>query len=193
MNKSELRRTIRKKRLSLSLRQQKTASLKLFLKVSSHPLFRKAKNLGFYFANNGEISPDKIFELAIKKNKQCYSAALQDDNTMVFRKYSGLKSLETHKYGFKQPNARCKKINVKELDLVFVPLVAFNSQGDRLGMGGGFYDRVFEYKKNCPSIGPKLIGLAHGCQKTVELEAQAWDIQMNYICTDEEIMTVKRK
>ncbi len=58
-------------------------------------------------------------------------------------------------------------------------------------MGGGYYDRTFNFKRYRPKSKPALMGLAHACQKTDELEAQRWDIKMDYICTDEEVLKTR--
>ncbi len=69
-----------------------------------------------------------------------------------------------------------------------MPLVAFDRHGNRLGMGGGFYDRAFAFKRNHPYIRPMLIGLAHGVQEEGILEAAPWDIPLRAVATDKEIL-----
>jgi 5-formyltetrahydrofolate cyclo-ligase len=71
------------------------------------------------------------------------------------------------------------------LDLVFVPLVAFDKEGHRLGMGGGYYDRTFAFKtKHSHLKGPKLIGLAHDFQLQSQLPVMPWDIPLNAVITE---------
>ncbi|MEM1081930.1 MAG: 5-formyltetrahydrofolate cyclo-ligase, partial [Pseudomonadota bacterium] len=70
------------------------------------------------------------------------------------------------------------------MDWVLMPLVAYDSSGRRLGMGGGFYDRSFAFKIDRSEIAPRLIGVAYACQAmaaaaTARLPAESWDVGMN--------------
>ena len=72
------------------------------------------------------------------------------------------------------------------LDLVLLPLVAFDANGNRMGMGGGYYDRTFSFKSRGQSIpGPKLIGLAHELQRVDRLPVENWDIPLAGIISDQ--------
>jgi 5-formyltetrahydrofolate cyclo-ligase len=71
------------------------------------------------------------------------------------------------------------------LDLVLTPLVAFDAQGHRLGMGGGFYDRSFAYLlRHSRWLRPRLIGLAYDFQRQTRLPHQPWDVPLHAIATD---------
>ena len=97
---------------------------------------------------------------------------------MVFSPYYDGVELTANRFGIPEPDPKFnKKISAKYLQAVGLPLVAFDHKGNRLGMGGGFYDRTFEF---CRSAGnkPKLFGLAHSCQETKELPTESWDIQL---------------
>ena len=77
-------------------------------------------------------------------------------------------------------------IPTNQLDIICTPLVAFDKQGHRLGMGGGYYDRTlapwFHYKS-----GPKPIGLAHSCQEVEQLPVESWDVPLPKIVTPKQI------
>ena len=73
------------------------------------------------------------------------------------------------------------------LSLVLLPLVAFDAKGNRMGMGGGYYDRAFEFKQKTLSYLPRLIGLAHELQKKEQLPTESWDIPLFAIFTDKKI------
>ncbi|WP_086929799.1 5-formyltetrahydrofolate cyclo-ligase [Agarilytica rhodophyticola] len=190
MNKSTVRHLTRKKRQALSVQQQRLASQRLLLKLAQHPLFRNAKNIGFYIASDGEISPDQLLSLALKLGKHCYLPSVKEKGNMTFRLYQGKSKLVTNRYGISQPDITCQIIAAHQLDLVFVPLVAFDQRGNRLGMGGGYYDRYFAFKKRYSRLGPDLVGLAHRCQQVDGLVSDIWDIPMRCIATDERIQRV---
>ncbi len=79
-------------------------------------------------------------------------------------------------------------LDAQTIDLVLVPLVAFDAQGNRLGMGGGFYDRTFEYRTSSQwENGNKrqaFIGVAHDFQRVEQLPVQPWDVPLDAIITD---------
>jgi 5-formyltetrahydrofolate cyclo-ligase len=70
------------------------------------------------------------------------------------------------------------------LDLVLAPLVVFDSNRNRIGMGGGFYDRSFAFRKNPEHKLPVLIGVAHELQKVDQIVPQEWDVRLDMIVTD---------
>ena len=74
-----------------------------------------------------------------------------------------------------------------ELDLVLAPLVVFDGNRNRIGMGGGFYDRSFAFRKNSEHTIPVLIGVAHEIQKVDRIVPEEWDVQLDMIVTDQAI------
>lgn len=92
--------------------------------------------------------------------------------------------MEKNAYGIYQPTKSSPEIPLSNIDITLMPLVAFDRSGNRLGMGGGFYDRTFAYKKRYPKQKPNLIGLAHDCQEAITITYEKWDIPLNRILTD---------
>ena len=74
-----------------------------------------------------------------------------------------------------------RSVPVKQLDIVFTPLVAFDREGNRMGMGGGYYDRTLQHWQENHS--PYPIGIAHDCQQVEHLEQQHWDVPLGEIIT----------
>ncbi len=79
------------------------------------------------------------------------------------------------------------------LDIILLPLVGFDRYGNRLGMGGGFYDRTLARLNHCDMKRPLLIGLAHHCQEVEQLQTQSWDIPLDIIATDKELIRINTK
>lgn len=196
--KTELRRIIRTKRRALSGAEQRQASQKLLHKLSHLPIFKKSflatpQTLAFYIANDGEISPDLVINLAkrnfAKMNKgQVLLPCVTSNKKLKFRVYSNQGSLTKNRYGIPEPQPRCAEVSGDKIDVVFMPLVAFDGKGNRLGMGGGFYDRTFAYKAKHPNKAPLLVGLAHECQMVNTLDVDLWDIPLDYIVTDKRVI-----
>ena len=84
-----------------------------------------------------------------------------------------------NKFGILEPKLNVQNVlPLDELDILFTPLVAFDKQGNRLGMGGGFYDRTLQNWQNASFI---PVGLAHQCQQVELLPIEAWDVPLHRI------------
>lgn len=192
MNKSELRKHFRHARQSLSTKQQALAEKHLSLQIQHKTLFKNARNIAFYMANDGEISLQAIFNIARKNQKKCYLPCIEKTNIqpeMLFRKVPKKinydKNFVRNIYGITQPEKKQHKISEKKLDIIFLPLVAFDKNGNRLGMGGGFYDRSLAFKRfSKKKSKPYLIGCAHSIQKSYQLLSDPWDIPLDAILTE---------
>ncbi len=117
-----------------------------------------------------------------------YLPCLQARCRLSFRQVSPRSHLSVNRFGIPEPPRKATTIDAHALDVVIVPLVAFDPAGRRLGMGGGYYDRSFAFKRQFPQRGPVLIGLAHSCQEVAQLTAQAWDVPLDWIVTEKKIM-----
>lgn len=185
--RSLLRSSIRAKRRQLSSTQQENAANKLFLLLKNHPDFLSSHKLAFYVAIDGEISPHLLIAEAHKLGKLCYLPVLRTDgkNELLFAEYKPETSLNLNYFSLSEPAiGPDNTITASDLDTVFMPLVAFDTEGARLGMGGGYYDRSFEFLRLTDSKSPKLIGLAHECQRVEKLQVATWDVPMEKIITD---------
>lgn len=134
-----------------------------------------------------ELNPLPLLEHALTMQKKCYLPILHplNKNTLYFCQYEKGDSLIPNRYGILEPKLNLKKLIPSwALDCVLVPLVGFDNNYNRLGMGGGFYDRSFAFKKTCYSTRPCLIGLAYSFQKLNTLKPQPWDVALNFVVTD---------
>lgn len=195
INKKALRKSMRQRRRSLSAAQQKSAAKALFHRLICQPVFMRSRHIAFYLANDGEISPRYLLDTALKMGKQCYLPVLsnQKPGYLSFNQYLSSTRLQKNRFGIPEPIVKGNKsIRTQILDLVLVPLVAFDQSGSRLGMGGGYYDRTFAFKGNSVSQKPYLIGIAHACQESPELPLEHWDIPLHAIVTDKKWIACSR-
>jgi 5-formyltetrahydrofolate cyclo-ligase len=79
------------------------------------------------------------------------------------------------------------------LDIILLPLVGFDRSGNRIGMGGGYYDRTLAFVAAGNRPAPTLVGLAHSSQEVSSVSTQKWDIPVNQIITDREIICARQK
>lgn len=188
--RSQLRKKIRARRRALSPLQQTRAARNLFIQLRKHPAFRFSKRLAFYIAIDGEINPALLIKLAQKHGKQCYLPVIRKDgqDKLLFLRYKPSSNLHKNHYTLSEPAVQKRKtVPAWSLNTVLVPLVAFDADGSRLGMGKGYYDRTFEFLKTFGRSTPKLLGLAHECQRVEKLQVSSWDVPLDGIITDKNL------
>ncbi len=188
--KQALRQAIRQKRRALTEDQQKYTGAVLADSLKSFPPYHRAQRIAFYLKNDGEADPKPLLEDAMRKGKACYLPVLAPikNNELYFVRYDTAATLANNRFGMEEPELIDQHIApLWTLDIVFMPLVAFDRTGTRLGMGGGYYDRTLA---NTSTRQPLLIGLAHSCQEVNSLERSAWDIPMDAIATEKELIVI---
>ena len=178
-----LRRTLRMCRRNLSPAEQRRASRAL---LSHWPLTRelaRVRHIAFYDAVDGEIDPSPLMQRCLRSGKRVYLPVLKPGNRLDFYRFRpGGKTL-CNRLGIREPHRR-NKTQLHKLDLVVTPLVGFDARGHRLGMGGGFYDRSFAFKRGMhKKARPRLVGLAHECQRVEMLVQQPWDVALWAVAT----------
>lgn len=180
-SRQQLRKLLRQQRKSLSTYQQKQASQQLVNQFRQLTAFRQSKKIGFYQATDGEINPNLLMQLTWHYHKQCYLPVLRrfPNQELGFIKVSRHSRLHRHRFGFKEPKTG-QRLFVHQLDMVCLPLVGFDKKGQRLGMGGGFYDRSLA---RLPKNKVYKLGLAHDCQQVEQLISEPWDIALDAIVT----------
>ena len=101
--------------------------------------------------------------------------------------------MQANLFNIKEPSSHTKTIPPSQLDLVFVPLVAFDKRGSRIGMGGGFYDRTFAFKQQETRtvMPPHLVGLAHSFQQVQRIKRNKWDVPLTAVVTESAVIQVR--
>ncbi|ARN76313.1 5-formyltetrahydrofolate cyclo-ligase [Oceanicoccus sagamiensis] len=188
-SRQQLRQQLRAKRRGLTRQQQRKASLQLKRHISTTGLFGRHSHIAFYLPNDGEISPLPLLMLAHQQKRACYLPVLAPNNSLWFVRYRPGDPLKPNRYGIPEPANTQHRRKAWALGMVFLPLVGFDRQGGRLGMGGGFYDRCFKNSLLIPKMKqPHLVGLAHHCQEVDSLELENWDIPLSKVATDREVI-----
>ncbi|GGK03362.1 5-formyltetrahydrofolate cyclo-ligase [Pseudomonas matsuisoli] len=188
LSRAQLRRRLRSARRSLSSSAQKRASRQLYRLLAQHPAFRRTKHVALYLANDGEIDLGLVLAAAQRRGKATYLPVLNawPRTHMVFQRVRPGERLVRNRFRIREPLPQpARQRKTWALGLVLLPLVGFDVDGGRLGMGGGFYDRSLAFKmkrKNCRK--PALFGVAHECQKVGKLPIAAWDVPLDGTITD---------
>ncbi len=180
MSKSKLRSKILKIREKNSYKGIHILPEKVFFFLQKKKI--NFKRLGGYYPCNYEIDDLKILNFLQKKNIDISLPKIDKNNQMDFFKWSIEDPLKINKYGIAEP------ISLKKVypNLIFVPLLAYDASLNRLGYGGGFYDRYFQKIKNFKKI--LKIGLAFSYQELKKIPINRYDKKLDYIITEKEII-----
>ncbi len=180
MVKKKLRKKIlkiRKKIYSNSKKIDFTKVLSLIKKQKKNP-----KSIGGYFPVNYEIDDLEILKKLEKKKYKICLPVVKKNFDMDFYNFSFDDPLIVNKYGIPEP----RKKNIIYPDIILIPMVGFDKSLNRLGYGGGYYDRVIEkYMKKKKIL---KIGLAFSAQKITDLPVSKYDKKMDYIITEKYIL-----
>ena len=185
---SELRKQIRTRRRALPNWERHQASQALAKRVVSLRIFATAERIAGYLACDGEMDPAPLLERAWEMQKAVYLPVLvgSPHNHLMFAPYSPDGTMKPNRFGIPEPDVSADTwLPPQQLDLALTPLVAFDANGTRLGMGGGFYDRTFAFLRNPGHLPkPRLLGLAYELQKVEKLPRQPWDVPVDGIVTE---------
>ena len=187
----ELRSRLRKARRALSPEQQSEAARGLLENLLSLHSFRCARRVACYLPNDGEIDPGLVIDWLLLHGKTCYLPVLShiNGNSLLFAPVNYDSDMGVNRFGIPEPVVPLRDlVRPIKLDLVLLPLVAFDAAGQRIGMGGGYYDRSLQGRRNrLYWLKPRLIGIAHDLQKVDRIVANKWDVPLEGVVTDRKV------
>lgn len=184
-----LRRYVIEQRNALTSQQLRAAARDMTLLLESTPEFHHALHVAAYWPVRGEMDVRPLIDQARRYNKHVYLPVIVEGDTMMFAPYVPDMPMKNNRFGIPEPDVEADQlISPRDLDIVIVPLVVFDSEGHRLGMGGGFYDRTFSFLNDDPdAVRPCLIGAAHEFQHTGDIPAHPWDVATRLVATEERV------
>jgi 5-formyltetrahydrofolate cyclo-ligase len=189
--RKRLRKIFRDKRLSLSKEQQTQAAQQLVKQFQQLTLFHRAQNVALYLSFNGEINTQPLIDYLWSIKCKVFVPILHPfcEGHLLFQEFSQQTPMHKNHFGISEPKLDVQRVcPLENLDVLFTPLVAFDLTGNRLGMGGGFYDRTLaglvNENKSKQAI---VVGLAHELQLTSTLPSATWDIGLPYVLTSNKL------
>ncbi|WP_419420323.1 5-formyltetrahydrofolate cyclo-ligase [Legionella sp. D16C41] len=187
--KQILRNTNRAVRKKLPLSYQKEAAAKICTRIRQLKEYRYAKRIAFYHAHGGEISLKEIWQAAPMHGKYCYFPVITAEKKLLFLPATPATPLIENHYGILEPDVDLTHaIAPSNLNLIFIPLLAFDNYGTRLGMGAGYYDRTLENEHHA-----LLIGVAYDFQYEPYIIPQEWDVPLTAVITPNNIYWWNKK
>jgi 5-formyltetrahydrofolate cyclo-ligase len=175
------------KRQAVSVSQREAAAQSARQLLVDHPFFLNSQNIACYFAQDNEFDCGPIMQAVWAAKKTCFLPVLSD-GSLIFAFYQPNNSLCLNRYKILEPENKVI-LPPEKLDLVLMPVVGFDLQGSRLGMGGGYYDKTFSFLHEKKQGMPRLMGLAYECQYTEEIPEEPFDIPMDAVLTESRIYT----
>ena len=184
MTANKIRRNIRTARRNLTAEQQSEFSF-LAAKSALDKLLRlKVAKVALYLTNDGELDTAPLIEQLWQHHIEVYLPRLHpfSPGNLLFLRYDNDTTLLKNSLGIWEPKLDIRQMLLAhQLDVIVTPLVAFDNAGNRMGMGGGYYDRTLA---NWQLKGTPLpIGYAHDCQLVPKLPSQHWDVPLPIIIT----------
>ncbi|MBB3329783.1 5-formyltetrahydrofolate cyclo-ligase [Halomonas campaniensis] len=193
-SRQALRRALRHRRRRLTREQRRLASVRLCRRLRRLPEVQRARRVALYLPNDGEIDPTPLIDWLERRRARVYLPVLRplSRNHLWFVHYHAGTPMVTNRFGIPEPQARhgahrARRLPAWALDLILLPLVGFDDAGQRMGMGGGFYDRTLAFTRR-PGPRPRLIGLAHDCQRVERLPVAPWDVPLDLIASDARVV-----
>lgn len=182
-DRQDIRTHVRHLRRALTPEQQQTAAVQAAERALNFAPVQQAKKIALFLSFDGELSTRPLIAKLWQHKQQVYLPVLHPFSAgqLLFIRYEPTTVLTPNRLSIPEPPLDIRHLaTLDELDVVMVPLVAFDRQGQRLGMGGGFYDRTLQ---NWQQHGFLPVGLAHDCQQVDELPVAEWDVPLPAMIT----------
>ncbi len=197
MTRDQLRREIRQRRQRLDAHARHHRSLALCAHLAEEPRFRRARRIAFYLPNDGEPDLRPLMALAWEQDKACFLPVVgaRHSRRLWFLPWTPDTPLVPNRFGIPEPLHQRgeRRFKPHSLDLILMPLVAFDAHGHRLGMGGGYYDTTLAFLRYRHHwLRPARIGTAFACQEVDRLPAEAWDVPLDAIATEDGVRQFRR-
>lgn len=178
-----LRATLRERRRVLPATQRIAAAEALAERLLALPFFPRAGRVAGYWAVDGEIGLH-AFQLRLPPSIRYCLPMLHADRRLRFAEWRSGAPLVSNRYGIPEPDvAPGQTFAASDLALLVVPLTGFDAAGNRLGMGGGWYDRSLAFRR-AQAPPPWLVGAAFSVQRAERVPTEAWDVRLDAICSE---------
>ncbi|NCA70129.1 MAG: 5-formyltetrahydrofolate cyclo-ligase [Sphingobacteriia bacterium] len=188
-----LRLALRRARRALPAPTQRHHAEQVRRRLRRDLIYRSKHHIAAYWPADGELDPRPLMREAITHGQALYLPVLgrrfgdPNGKGLRFARYRPEAPMRPNRYGIPEPRGRVRR-SARRLDILLVPLVGFDADCNRIGMGGGYYDRTLGYLLSRRHWRrPRLIGIAHECQRLERILPRPWDIPLDAIVTEERV------
>ncbi|MBS0193722.1 MAG: 5-formyltetrahydrofolate cyclo-ligase [Proteobacteria bacterium] len=187
-----LRRDLRARRESLSTAARMAAALVVAQRLRQLPGWDRAAHVAGYWAVRGELPLLGVLPVLPASARYCLPI-LHADHTLRFAPWRAGDAIAPNRFGIPEPADTHAALVPERIDIVLLPLLGYTRAGDRLGTGGGWYDRSFAFRQLAPAP-PLLVGVGFACQQIdAAFTPQSWDVPLDAIVTERELVSCVRQ
>ncbi|MDE1892901.1 MAG: 5-formyltetrahydrofolate cyclo-ligase [Pseudomonadota bacterium] len=185
----ELRRQLAQRRRALTPTERIAAAQGLRRSLEQLPEYFTDVRVAGYWASHGELPLNLVIPPLAARGQQFLLPVIGSDRRLRFAPWQAGEAVQPNRYGIPEPAAPGELLEPFQLDMVLVPLLGFDRRGHRLGHGGGYYDRSFAFlNEQLRPTEPLLVGIAYAFQELPELDDQHWDVPLDFIATERELI-----
>jgi 5-formyltetrahydrofolate cyclo-ligase len=187
--RSALRATLKARRGAIAAAERRRAAQLAARNADRALRLAAGARIALYAALPSELDSAPLIELAVERGCRVYLPRIDRRRASYAMRFVEMRGpLATNRLGIQEPQGSAV-IGARWLDLVFLPLVGFDRSGVRLGTGGGFYDRAFEFRRwRRIWHAPRLVGLAYACQEVEHIAAGSHDVRLDAVATEEGVV-----
>lgn len=178
--KADIRQQMRRQRSALSAADCRALSLAASRRIRTQAWYVRSKTIAGYMPQGRELDIRPVLAHALRRGARTYLPRLsREDGLMQLCEFNAHSELPANHLGIPEPDGSATPLET--LNLVLLPLVAFDLKGNRLGQGGGYYDRLLG---NIGGWGkPLLVGVAYDFQRAEQLPCESWDVPLDAVVT----------
>ncbi len=185
----ELRQRLADQRRALSPTERIAAAQGLRRSLEQLPEYLTDARVAGYWASHGELPLNLAIAPLASRGQQFLLPVIGPGKQLRFAPWQSGDAVQPNRYGIPEPVAPAELLEPFQLDLVFVPLLGFDRRGNRLGHGGGYYDRSFAFlNEQVRPTEPLLVGIAYSFQELPEVDEEAWDVPLDFVATERELI-----
>ncbi len=190
-SRAELRRELRRRRAALPPAVRARAALAIARHAARTAWLSPGRAVGLYCSVGSEVDTAPLRRLAARSGCAIYLPRITDyrAHRMIFRRDRGRYS--PNRMAIPEPVGG-RSCPPRRLDVVFMPLTGFDAAGHRLGVGGGYYDRLFAFRRHAALRRPLLVGIAFDCQRSADFAAETHDVPLDLLISESGILDWRR-
>lgn len=189
-DRAALRARLRARREGLAAAARIEAANGILTTMQQLPEFLVDQRVAGYWAVGGELPLHTLVADLTARGQRYHLPVLMPGRQLRFAPWRRDIAVHPNRCGIPEPHCEPQDLLAPQtLDLVLVPLLGFDRRGHRLGTGGGFYDRSFAFLQGAQRpAAPVLVGIGYGFQELPEIEAAAWDVRLDFVATERELI-----
>ena len=196
--RQQIRNELKQRRSMHSDAECQSLSRKICQHIHNERIFKTKKRFAFYYPVGNEVDLRELMDQAWSWGKQTFLPVLAKfpKGNLWWVEHNATTPMYLNQFGIPEPAhpPRARRTRIRSLDVIFMPLVAFDAKGNRMGMGGGYYDRSLAkcYRQDTTWHRPIRMGVAYSWQQVASIPVEKWDIPLDAIATDEGVTWFRR-